>query len=162
MICVDDEIDNARNYMEIQKIRNQSLFDYEIECEIEGSKVGVLKMMLQPLVENAIKYGFCELFEGGLIRIEVKWQEQFLLFQVYNNGKSIEEEIANKICSLNEREVTQMKGVVESKEHGYGIVNIMTRLRLKYGEKAKLLCEPVFEGTRFTIKIPRSGLEYEK
>lgn len=162
VICVDDEIDNARNYMEIQKIRNQSLFDYEIECKIEGSKVGVLKMMLQPLVENAIKYGFCELFEGGLIRIQVKWQGEFLVFQVYNNGKPIEEDVANKICSLNEREVTQMKGVVESKEHGYGIVNIMTRLRLKYGEEAKLLCEPVSEGTRFTIRIPRSGLEYEK
>lgn len=162
VICVDDEIDNARNYMEIQKIRNQSLFDYEIECKIEGSKVGVLKMMLQPLVENAIKYGFCELFEGGLIRIQVKWQGEFLVIQVYNNGKPIEEEVANKICSLNEREVTQMKGVVESKEHGYGIVNIMTRLRLKYGEEAKLLCEPVSCGTRFTIRIPRSGLEYEK
>lgn len=162
VICVNDEIDNARSYMEIQKIRNQRLFDYEIECEIDGSRVGVLKMMLQPLVENAIKYGFCELFEGGFIRIQVKWQREFLVFQVYNNGKAIEEEIASKICSLNEREVTQMKGVVESKEHGYGIVNIVTRLRLKYGEEAKLLCEPVFEGTRFTIRIPRSELENEK
>ncbi len=162
VICVDDEIDNARSYMEIQKIRNQSLFDYEIECEIEGSHVGVLKMILQPLVENAIKYGFCELFGGGLITIRVRWKKEFLLFHVYNNGKPIEQDIADKICSLNEREVTQMKDVVESKEHGYGIVNIMTRLRLKYGEEAKLLCEPVFEGTRFTIKIPRSGLEYEK
>lgn len=162
VIYVNDEIDNARSYMEIQKIRNQSLFDYEIDCEIDGSRIGVLKMILQPLVENAIKYGFCELFEGGLIKIQVKWQGEFLVFQVYNNGKAIEEEIANKICSLNEREVTQMRGVIESKEHGYGIVNIMTRLRLKYGEEAKLLCEPVFEGTRFTIRIPRSGLAYEK
>lgn len=162
VICVKDEIDNVRSYMEIQKIRNQSLFDYEIECEIDENKVKVLKMILQPLVENAIKYGFCELFEGGIIKIQVKWYKDFLVFDVYNNGKPIEWDIAEKICSLNNTEVTQMGSVVESKEHGYGIVNIMTRLRLKYGDEAKLLCEPVFQGTRFTIKIPRGGLEYEK
>lgn len=160
VISVDDEIDNARNYMEIQKIRNQSLFEYEVLSEVEGSQVGVLKMILQPLVENAIKYGFCELFEGGIIKIWVGWQEEFLVFHVYNNGKPIEKNIADKICFLNEVEVTKMKDVVESKEHGYGIRNIMTRLRLKYGEEAKLLCEPVLDGTRFTIKIPGSGLEY--
>lgn len=160
VISVDDEIDNARNYMEIQKIRNQNLFEYEVLSEVEGSKVGVLKMILQPLVENAIKYGFCELFEGGIIKIWVGWQEEFLVFHVYNNGKPIEKNMADKICSLNEVEVTKMKDVVESKEHGYGIRNIMTRLRLKYGEEARLLCEPVLDGTLFTIKIPGSGLEY--
>lgn len=160
VISVDDEIDNARNYMEIQKIRNQNLFEYEVLSEVEGNQVGVLKMILQPLVENAIKYGFCELFEGGIIKIWVGWQEEFLVFHVYNNGKPIEKNMADKICSLNEVEVTKMKDVVESKEHGYGIRNIMTRLRLKYGEEARLLCEPVLDGTLFTIKIPGSGLEY--
>ncbi len=161
IVSLEEELDNVEYYMEIQKIRNPNLFDYEVECEVDEEQVRVLKVILQPLVENAIKYGFCELSEGGFIKIEVKWQEQFLVFHVYNNGEKIEEKIAKKICDLNEsdEEMIPMGEPIRRESSGYGVKNILGRLRLKYGRDAKILCAQTDEGTCFTIKIPRGGLD---
>ena len=53
--------------MEIQQIRNVDLFEYEIDCQVNAKKNKILKLILQPLVENAVKYGFSEIYEGGAI-----------------------------------------------------------------------------------------------
>ena len=61
IVLVQDEIENVKSYMEIQQIRNDNLFHYEIDCRINAKEYLILKLILQPLVENAIKYGFCEI-----------------------------------------------------------------------------------------------------
>ena len=66
IVSVEDELENVKSYMEIQQIRNQSLFDYEIDCQVDALDTYVLKLILQPLVENAVKYGFQDIFEGGM------------------------------------------------------------------------------------------------
>lgn len=157
IVSVDDELENVKSYMEIQQIRNQSLFTYEIDCRADASETYVLKLILQPLVENAVKYGFQDIFEGGRIRIVVKKEGGDLYLTVSNNGTPIDPSMMEKINSMNEMPVSELKNCFPDKKHGYGVVNILTRLRLKYGDGAAFYCEAQEEGTTCTIKIPGGG-----
>lgn len=163
MVTVEDELDNVKNYLEIQKIRNEDLFSYEISCQPEVENRWTLKLILQPLAENAIKYGFCDIFEGGLIRIDVRELSGRLTFSVYNNGKPMDKEIAEKINALGKMPVPEMKKAFPDKQKGYGVINIATRLRLKYGDQVEFGYEVLEEGTRCVIKLPVDGKEnYEQ
>ena len=157
IVSVDDELENVKSYMEIQQIRNQSLFTYEIDCQVDAAQTYVLKLILQPLVENAVKYGFQDIFEGGVIRIVVKKDEGALYLSVANNGTPIEQSMMEKINHMNELPVSELKDCFPDKKHGYGVVNILTRLRLKYGDGAAFYCEAEEDGTTCTIKIPGDG-----
>lgn len=163
IVTVEDELENVKSYMEIQQIRNENLFSYEIDCQVEAQKVRVLKLILQPLVENSIKYGFCDIFEGGLIRIEVKEEPEYLRLFVYNNGKPMEYDMAERINGLSMKAPADMKEYFPDKKHGYGVVNIVTRLRLKYGEGVQFYYEVYEDGTGCVIKIPKEGTkDYEE
>ena len=157
IVSVDDELENVKSYMEIQQIRNQSLFTYEIDCQVDAAQTYVLKLILQPLVENAVKYGFQDIFEGGVIRIVVKKDEGALYLSVANNGTPIEQSMMEKINHMNQLPVSELKECFPDKKHGYGVVNILTRLRLKYGDGAAFYCEAEADGTICTIKIPGDG-----
>ncbi len=157
IVSVDDELENVKSYMEIQQIRNQSLFTYEIDCQVDAAQTYVLKLILQPLVENAVKYGFQDIFEGGVIRIVVKKDEGVLYLSVANNGTPIEQSMMEKINHMNQLPVSELKDCFPDKKHGYGVVNILTRLRLKYGDGAAFYCEAEADGTTCTIKIPGDG-----
>lgn len=157
IVTVEDELENVKSYMEIQQIRNADLFSYEIDCQVDASGTRVLKLILQPLAENAVKYGFQDIFEGGKIRISVREEDNVLYLTVYNNGTPIEAEMEKKINEMNGMAVSQLKTCFPDKKHGYGVVNIMTRLRLKYGEQAGLFFKAEEEGTSCTIRIPEGG-----
>ncbi|MEO2238882.1 histidine kinase [Dorea sp. YH-dor226] len=162
MVTVEDELENVKSYMEIQQIRNENLFRYEIDCQVDAKNRWVLKLVLQPLVENAIKYGFCDIYEGGLIRIRVKEVDGKLILAVYNNGTPMEAETAEKINALGTLPVTEMKECFPDKQHGYGVVNIITRLRLKYGEDVGFAYEVQKEGTECVIQLPVDGTENDE
>lgn len=157
IVTVEDELENVKSYMEIQQIRNENLFSYEVDCQVDASHTWVLKLILQPLVENAIKYGFCNIFEGGWIRIQVRKEGEILCLEVYNSGTPIEKEIMEKINAMNEMPLSRLKECFPDKKRGYGVVNIMTRLRLKYGDAVRFCYEAEQDGTRCLIKIPGGG-----
>lgn len=159
IVTVEDELENVKSYMEIQQIRNANLFRYEIECKVEEKSTWMLKLILQPLVENAIKHGFCEIYENGLIRIEIAREDSQLKIEVFNNGKPIDREMMEKINALNGHPILEAKKCFQDKEHGYGVVNVLTRLRLKYGEDVLFYYEAEENGTRCTIQIPDDGKE---
>lgn len=161
MIALSDELDNVRSYMEIQQIRNADLFQYEIDCRVDESQITILKLILQPLAENAIKYGFCEIYEGGLIRITVSEQDGQLMIRVFNNGRPMAPEMAAQLNQFNTQGLTAVKALFEETGNGYGVLNIMTRLRLKYGEQALLYYEVNADGTCCVISIPESGWKHE-
>lgn len=157
IVTVADELENVKSYMEIQQIRDSNLFSYTVDCNVDAEKTWVLKLILQPLVENSIKYGFCDIFEGGIIRISVEEQEETLCLTVYNNGTSMEDEMCQKMNRLNELPLAALRECFPDRGHGYGVVNIMTRLRLKYGEKVRFCYQAETEGTTCTIQIPGGG-----
>lgn len=162
IVTVEDELENVKSYMEIQQIRNENLFSYEIICKIDARERWILKLILQPLVENAIKYGFRDLSEGGLIRIEVTEISGKLTFYVYNNGTRIEQAAADKLNALKDVPVAEMKHCFPNKSHGYGVINIITRLRLKYGDDVKYQYQPEENGTTCMIQIPGNGEENDE
>lgn len=118
-------------------------------------------------MENAIKYGFDDIFEGGIIRISAGEEEDFLILTVANNGTPMHPFMAKRLNELAKAPVPEMKNYFPDKKHGYGIVNIATRLRLKYGEAVSFYYEinnqkTAAEGgteawTSCIIKIPKEG-----
>lgn len=162
IVTVGDELENVQSYMEILQIRNSGLFIYEIDCLVKKNERWILKLILQPLVENAIKYGFADMEEGGIIRIEVKEISGRLTFTVYNNGTPMDSAMADRINSLSDLPIVELKKVFPDKKHGYGVVNIITRLRLKYGDEVRFYYESGLCGTKCIVQLPESGKENDE
>lgn len=157
VITISDELDHVKSYMDIQKIRNNDLFTYEIDCSEEITYHKVLKLILQPIVENAIKHGFYNIYEGGIISIRVFEEEEKIVFIVYNNGEQINEDVKNKINVMVNMDLNEIKNSFSSKSGGYGIGNIISRLRLKYGNEVEFYFENEKKGLKCFIKIPKDN-----
>ena len=157
IVSVEDELENVKSYMEIQQIRNVDLFEYEIDCQVNAKENKILKLILQPLVENAVKYGFSEIYEGGYIRIRITEENDVLVLSVYNTGMPMNKDMVEKINGLTHLPISQIKEAFPDKKHGYGVFNILTRLRLKYGDKITYYYETTDASTTCTIKVPKGG-----
>lgn len=157
IVSVEDELENVKSYMEIQQIRNADLFEYEIDCQVNAKGNKILKLILQPLVENAVKYGFSEIYEGGYIRIRITEENDVLVLSVYNTGMPMNKDMVEKINGLTHLPISQIKKAFPDKKHGYGVFNILTRLRLKYGDKITYYYETTDASTTCTIKVPKGG-----
>lgn len=154
IVTVADELENVKNYMEIQQIRNADLFRYEIHCDEETQQERMLKLILQPLVENAIKYGF-DGQKQYRIEITIRREKEELVLTVYNSGTPITPESCEKINGLLQLPIADMKNSFQSRKNGYGIVNVLTRLRLTYEDQLSFYVISKEDGTTFVIRIPR-------
>lgn len=162
IVTVEDELENVKSYMEIIQIRNESLFQYQVDCRVDPVRTRIIKLILQPLVENAVKYGFCDIFEGGLIKIGVYREEEMVVFSVFNNGTPMKQETADRLNQLMTVPIARMKELSPDRQHGYGVVNIATRLRLKYGDGVRFYYETKECGTRCVIQIPAKEADMDE
>lgn len=153
-ITVEKELLHVQSYLDIQKIRNQELFDYEISCPKELKKLNTLKLILQPLAENCIQHGFADLYEGGKVRICVEQQEDSILFLVWNNGAQIDKRTLLRLNALETELFEDMEADFGDKKGGFGVVNVIKRLRLYYGTAVSLRYVSNQEGIWCTVKIP--------
>ena len=87
----------------------------------------------------------------------MKEEKGFLYLEVYNSGMPMKEEVCEKINALNGHSLAALRECFPDREKGYGIFNIVTRLRLKYGEKIRFCYETNAEGTTCIIQIPEGG-----
>ena len=71
-VSLKDELEHVKCYLNIEQIRNENLFQYEIEVEESILQVKIPKIILQPVVENCIKYGFADMDKGGRIKVDVR------------------------------------------------------------------------------------------
>lgn len=154
VIPVSDELEHVKSYMEIQKIRNNDLFHYEISCEEHLKAAPVLKLILQPLVENAIKHGFAKIYQGGRIWIRVWQEERELVFQIGNNGEQMRPEVIELIQMMVKEDLSAVRCAFPGQESGYGIGNVVSRLRLKYEDRIAFFYTSDEHGTCCTIRIP--------
>ncbi len=138
---VEKEVDHVRSYLDIQKLRFQEQFDYEIEL---GEGIGsqpTIKLLLQPLAENALIHGIEKAKRRGLIRIKVFAGAERIVFQVTDNGIGIPELTPERLEQLI--------------DEGYGLKNVRERLRLYFKEDFSLTCTSIPElETTFEIGIP--------
>lgn len=158
-ITIEEELEHVKAYLEIQRVRNSELFTYEIICDDVVKKRKVIKMILQPLAENSIKHGFQELEEEGKIRVSVKELGEDIVFSVQNNGNRMSEKIKNR---LNRLETTNMEGIdqiVTKQKGGYGISNVVKRLRLSYQERIRFYYVVSAQYTTCIIKIKKEMMD---
>lgn len=148
IIRVSDELEHVRSYLMIQHMRFKNKFTYQIQADDDVLEMASLKLMLQPLVENAIYHGM-EFMDGDgeiLIRASKKGDE--LLFSIEDNGLGMCPEQV-------ERLLTDTSHVPSRRGSGIGVRNVNERIRLYFGEDygLEIDSEPD-EGTRIYIHLP--------
>lgn len=131
---VGNEIEQVKNYLEIQNIRYSGKFDVEIDLEPGIEKEGMLKLLIQPLVENAIYHGIELKEEKGNISIRGRKNEDSLVFEVEDDGVGFDLTIARR--------------------SGYALKNIQERIQLHYGQEYGVYVDSVLGvGTKVTLVI---------
>lgn len=148
IIRVGDELEHVRNYLMIQHMRFKNKFTYRIEAAEEVLELASLKLMLQPLVENAIYHGM-EFMDGdGEIFIQVSQKGDELLFLVEDNGLGMRPEQVERLFTDTAYEPSR-------RGSGIGVRNVNERIRLYFGENygLEIDSEPD-EGTRIYIHLP--------
>ena len=148
IVTVKDEIDHVKNYLMIQHMRFKNKFDYEFDIAEDVLELPSLKLMLQPLVENAIYHGM-EFMDGdGLITIKAWREENELYLSVADNGLGMTEDKVEMI-------LTGKSSSGNGRGSGIGVKNVNERIKLYFGEAYGLTIdsEPD-EGTKVTIHLP--------
>ncbi|RHS87640.1 sensor histidine kinase [Clostridium sp. AM42-4] len=148
IITVRDELEHVRNYLMIQQMRFKNKFTYTIDAAPEVLGLASLKLMLQPLVENAIYHGM-EFKDGdGIIAVTAVQKEDGLWFTIQDNGLGMTEE---QVESL----LTEHAHVSSKRGSGIGVKNVNERIRLYFGNEYGLSIESEpDEGTTIRIHLP--------
>ena len=149
IISIKDELQHCRNYMNIQKYRYKERFETEYDISEEIYSFCTVKLILQPILENAIYYGVGDMDKDEDPRIVVKgWkQEQDIYSAVSDNGIGMRREDVENILTGNQKAIKHGSGV--------GLINVHTRIRLMFGKKYGLIVESEpDEGTTVTIHLP--------
>ena len=148
IITVRDEVEHVRNYLMIQHMRFKNKFSYYINADEDCMEYASLKLMLQPLVENAIYHGM-EFMDGdGEINLRVWKDGDDLYFSVRDNGLGMTKEHVESLFS-DSIHVTSTKG------SGIGVKNVNERIKLYFGEEYGLtIASELDEGTEIIIRLP--------
>ena len=135
-ITVYQELDHIRNYLTIQKIRYADILNYEIEVNPDLVESKIIKLTLQPLVENAIYHGIKNKRGRGHINVNVDYSDEskeFIKFAVKDDGAGFTEERLAEV--KNELETGSENA--EKLSSVYGLYNVNKKLKLYYGEKTE-------------------------
>jgi two-component system sensor histidine kinase YesM len=151
-ITVREEIEHVECYLAIQKIRYRDILYYQIDVPDDVRGGQMLKLTLQPLVENALYHGIKNKRKGGAIVVRGRRLEGDLLqIQVEDNGIGMTQEQAAQIRALLNAEA----GGSVIAESGYGINNVNQRIKLYYGQEYGLTIESEYLcGTCVSVIIP--------
>lgn len=154
LVTVETEILYLNEYIYLQRLRYQNRFQFDIQVEEDLKQVQVLRLLLQPIVENSILHGLEEKRGFGILVIRFYRQEDFLIIDVTDDGVGISKE---KIAEI-------MAGTVHRARGGshIGVTNVLERIRLHYGEEYGLsISGTPGEGTRVRLRLPLLELSSE-
>ena len=147
MSIVDD-------YVGILRTRFGDRLEYRRDIQEEALMLPVPRMMIQPLVENAVQHGFPRIQHGSRVEVEARLEDDLLVVQVRDNGAGMSEE--------------RLKSLIDETDEaqGIGLRNVITRMRLLYGPGHTEVESREGEGTCMTLRIPDTTLhsiedEYE-
>ena len=132
---VKQEVDLLRNYLELLKIRMGDRLQFEFEIEPDLQSASLPPMLLQPIVENAIKHGLEPKVEGGRVRISAQRSGELMVLTVADNGLGFSDH-------------------ADSSGAGVGLANLRERLAVLYDGQATLTVADAAPGTVITITAP--------
>lgn len=149
-ITLGEEIDHVRSYLTIQKIRYRDILDYSVEIAPELANLPMLKLTLQPLVENALYHGIKHRRIRGVLAVRALMDGNRVRLTVTDNGIGMtDERLAEVLSCINEA------ADHESSSCAYGLFNVNRRLMLYYNGEARLAIESEKNrGTTVTVLIP--------
>ncbi|MDY0019229.1 MAG: sensor histidine kinase [Anaerolineae bacterium] len=151
-ITIHDEVEHVRSYLCIQGMRYRDILTYSLDVEDDILSYTILKLMLQPLVENALYHGIKNKRGGGVITVRGhRLDEKRALFEVEDTGIGIPpNELARLRANLADSSRRDDIG-----EHGFGIYNVHQRIKLYYGKQFGLSIESELQrGTTVSLVIP--------
>ena len=144
VITVEEEVELLQNYMKIQRIRFEDSLEIDYDIDPKTLHYTTIKLILQPLVENAIHHARRE--ESVLhIHVRVFCLSGRIQYEVEDDGIGIEPEILKQL----QEELTKMEG-------GFGLKNVDVRVRLNYGnEYGVSIASQLGHGTTVRVDIPQ-------
>ncbi len=147
VITVRDELEHAKNYLTIQNIRYKNKFTYDIKAEENTLDLTSIKLIIQPLIENAIYHGMEYMSGDGDILVQAYIKNNDLYIDIIDNGLGMPQEVADKLL-ISENNI-QKKG------SGIGLRNVHERIKLYFGENygLEVYSEPD-EGTTIRVHMP--------
>jgi two-component system sensor histidine kinase YesM len=152
-IPIQQEIEHVRSYLTIQKMRYRDILDFEIDVDQDVLDGTILKLTLQPLVENALYHGIKSKRNGGIIAVRARRAEpNLILLEVEDDGVGFTPyKLAQIQASLNDE-----SSEITLKESGFGLENVNKRIKLYYGRQYGITVQSQYQsGTRVTLAIPR-------
>jgi sensor histidine kinase YesM len=158
-ITIEQELEHLTSYLEIQKYRFEELFEYTIDVPKPLLSNPILKLTLQPLVENSIQHGFDGIDYMGQIHVRAREEGSNIALYIEDNGIGITQQqlalfATSGMTSLQEMyEETPETG----ERRGLGVSNVADRLRIHYGNGYGLiLCSASGQGTVIKCLIPKA------
>ena len=149
-VSVAEEKSHVESYLAIQKMRYGAILEYEIDIAEDMLPESMLKILLQPLVENAIYHGIKMTRRGGLITLKGTSRGEHLVFTVEDNGRGMDrEELERLRQNLSRYDVS-------NPEMGFGLYNVFKRIQLYYEIDNGLTVESEYnKGSKVTLMLPR-------
>ena len=149
IIRIADEIQHSKSYMSIQMVRYKERFGIKFHIDEEINDYCIVKLVIQPILENAIYYGVGDMDadEGGMITVTGRKIEEDIYISIEDNGMGMRKEVLENILKDNNK--------VPKHGSGVGVINVHSRIQLMFGEQygLEIYSEPD-EGTRVVIHIP--------
>jgi len=156
-VTIEEECVLLKHYVEIMKIRNDMQVQLDIKLEQDLKEVIIPKLLLQPIVENAIVHGLVDV-EDATISVCVKREKNWMIIEIIDNGDGIEKE---QLQELNELLALEANGQAAAYSR-VGLKNIVQRLKLSFGSAAELVLAEGHPGTIALIRIPLDALTFKE
>ena len=146
LVRVEEEVEYTRSYLTIQKMRYKDKLEYDIQVSPEALGQKIPKLVLQPLVENAIYHGIKYKEGKGVVQIEGQLEQKELILRISDDGIGMTEEQLAKIFEKRETDI---------RKNGVGVLNVHERIQLYYGKDYGLrFSSTLGEGTVVEVHIP--------
>ncbi|MCI9399530.1 MAG: sensor histidine kinase [Lachnospiraceae bacterium] len=153
-ISIQEEEQHIRGYLEIQQVRYQDILDFEIMIEPELYQYKILKLTLQPLVENSLYHGIKykrakgKIWVTGVVQRGDPPEEDKILLCVQDNGVGMEEDELKRLQA-------ELQKPCKETEKGFGLANVNERIRMNFGrEYGMTIASKKGCGTKISILIP--------
>lgn len=154
LVQIADELKHVKDYISIQQIRFSNRFHVDIDIPEDMLELKVLKLILQPIVENALYHGLNYCSSGNLIKIFARLDGNILYISISDNGCGMSEAVLTKL-NKNLLEPAQFTELGQRNKQSIGLKNIHSRIELYYGKNYGLLIDSrENHGTTVTIRLP--------
>ena len=145
-VPIGQEVEYARSYLTIQKMRYKDKLEFQIQVDAQIMRVPIIKLVLQPLIENAIYHGLKYKEGKGLLIVRGYREGENAVLQIKDNGAGMDEQTLSHIFE---------KHKVNYRSNGVGVYNVQKRLQLYYGmDYGITYSSKQGEGTTASIVIP--------